>query len=75
MRQPIGLLQFPLLLEGIFHPCHCNPQYFIHVKAVLTLVCWSHCSYVNSTQMISIAARSIPLVPHQAFHGCTHWFF
>ncbi len=34
MNQPIGLLQFPLLLEVIFHPRHCDLQHFIHVKAV-----------------------------------------
>jgi hypothetical protein len=75
MRLPVGLLQFPLLLEGIFHPRHCDLQ-TLHLceSSRLTLVCWFHCSYANGARMISIAARSIPLVPHQALHGCTHWF-
>ncbi len=34
MHQPIGLLQFLLLLEGIFRPHHCDSQHFIQVKAV-----------------------------------------
>ncbi len=67
MRQPVELRQFPLLLEGIFHPHHCDWQ-TLHIceSSVLVLVCWFHCSYTNGAQTISIVAHSILLVPHQA---------
>ena len=69
----VGLLQFPLMLEGIFYPPHCNSQKLhSYESSRLALVCCSCFSYANSVQMISIIARSIPLVPHQGLHGCTH---
>ncbi len=34
MHQLVGLLQFPLLLDGIFNPHHCNLQTLVHLKAV-----------------------------------------
>jgi hypothetical protein len=75
MHWPIGLQQLLLLLEGIFHPLNCYLQTLHSCESSkLALVCWFHCSIPNGVQMISIVARSIPLVPHQALHGCTHWF-
>ncbi len=75
MRQPVGLLPFPLLLEGIFHPLHCDLQTLHSCESSrLALACWFHCSFANGAQMISTAALSIPLVPHQVLHGCTHGF-
>jgi hypothetical protein len=75
MHRPAGLLQFPLLLEGILHPHHCNSQ-TLHLceSSRLALARWFHGSITNGAQKISIVVRSIPLVPHQALHGCTHWF-
>ncbi len=75
MRLPVGLRQFSLLLEGIFHPLHCDWQtLYSYESNVLALVCCFHCSYTNGARTTSIAARSIPLVQLQAWHGCTHWF-
>ncbi len=76
MHQPIGLQRFLLfLVEGIFHPHHCNLQTLhSYESSGLALACWLHCSYANGAQKIYISACSIPLVPHQASHGCTHWF-
>ncbi len=74
MHQPIGLLQFQLLLEGIFCPHHCNLQTLHSCESSgHALACCLHGSITNGVQMISIVARSIPLVPQQALHGCTHW--
>jgi hypothetical protein len=41
-------------------------KHFIHVKAACLRWCAGFNSYTNGAQMISIAAGSIPLVPHQA---------
>ncbi len=74
MHRPFGLLQFPLLLEGIFHPLHCNLQTLHSCQSSrLALARWFHGSITNGAQKISIIASSIPLVPLQALHGCTHW--
>ncbi len=74
MRQPVGLLQFPLLLEGIFHPHHCDLQTLhSYESSRLVLACCSCSSIANGAQMTSNVARSIPLVPHQALFECTHW--
>jgi hypothetical protein len=76
MHQPFGLLQFTLLLEGIFHPHHCDLQTLHSCESsVLALARCLHGSIANGAQMISIIVRSISLVPHQALHGCTHWFY
>jgi hypothetical protein len=70
MHRPIGLLQFPLLLEGIFHPHHCDLQTLHSCESSgLALVHCLHGSIADGAQIISIIARSTPLVPHQALHG------
>jgi hypothetical protein len=70
---PLGFCNF-LLLEGIFQPLHCDLQTLhSYESSRLALACCSCCSYANGAQMISIVACSIPLVPHQTLHGCTHW--
>ncbi len=75
MHRPVGLLQFPLLLEGILHPLHCNLQTLHSCESsTLALACWFHGSITTGAQKISIVACSNPLVLHQTLHGCTHWF-
>ncbi len=70
MHWPVGLWQFPLLLEGIFHPHHCNSQ-TLHSgeSSGLALARCIHGSIANGVQMISIVVRSFPLVPHQNSMG------
>ena len=69
-------LKFPLLLEGIFHPRHCDLQTLRSYKSSkLVLAWWSCCSFANSVWMNSIITRSIPLVPHQALHRCNCWLY
>ncbi len=50
MHRPVGLLQFPLLVEGVFWPHHCDSicKHFIHVKAVG--LHW--CAFIVATPMV-----------------------
>jgi hypothetical protein len=65
MHWPVELLQYPLLLEGIFYPHHCNSQTLNSCESSgLALASCFYGSMANGAQKISIVARSIPLVPH-----------
>ncbi len=49
MRLPVGLRQFPLLLEGIFHPLHCNWQTLHSMKAMCLRWC---AAFIVATPMV-----------------------